>query len=83
MNLIVLILILALSRVEGQSRPRSRDEMSIMEIINATQQLSEVSSKKIQKFIISCLKKLQCLLSNCFIFSLAKYYGMPDYTKHF
>ena len=82
MNLIVLILILALSRVEGQSRPRSRDEMSIMEIINATQQLSEVS-KKIQKFKISCLKKLQCLLSDYFIFSLAKYYGMPDYTKHF
>ena len=53
MNLIVLILILALSRVEGQSRPRSRDEMSIMEIINATQQLSEVSKKikKIQNLV--------------------------------
>ena len=32
----------AFFKVEGQSRPRSRDEMSIMEIVNATAQLSEV-----------------------------------------
>ena len=35
----------AFFKVEGQSRPRSRDEMSIMEIVNATAQLSEVRTK--------------------------------------
>ena len=49
-----------------------------MEIINATQQLSEVS-KKIQNFVSEKI----AIIATYFIFSLPKYYGMPDYTKHF
>ena len=53
----------AFFKVEGQSRPRSRDEMSIMEIVNATAQLSEVRTKIYHYVFQKCSGSKSVILS--------------------